>query len=109
MKNRLFEIRPSSVLDTAYAVSSIGVSLRNLQQDLNASQKAVTSPKVPAEQMLLSKADGILIADSLQIPELAPEVERAVWQVEREIKAQNELEDEKSKLESAKEDKEKSR
>ena len=81
----------------------------SLQQDLNASQQAITPPKVPAEQMLLSKADGILIADSLQIPELAPEVERAVWQVEREIKAQNKLDDEKSKLKPAKEDDKKSR
>ena len=107
MKNRLFEKRPSSVLDTAYAISSIGVSLRNLQQDLNASPQAITPAKVPAEQMLLSKADGILIADSLQIPELAPEVERAVWQIEREIKAQDKSDDEKPKLESMKEDDEK--
>ena len=90
-------------------MSSIGVSLSNLQQDLNASQQAVTLPREPAEQMLLSKADGILIADSLQIPELAPEVERAVWQIEREVKAQHESDDENSKPKLVEEDNEKGR
>lgn len=83
--------------------------MKNLQQDLKASQQADAQLKIPAEQMLLSEADGILIADSLKIPELAPEVERAVWQVEREIKARKELDDDKSKLKSVKQDKERSR
>ena len=54
--------------------------------------------------MLLSQADGIVIAECLQIPELASEVERAVWQVENEIKARKELEDEKSRLKSVEKD-----
>ena len=83
--------------------------MKNLQQDLNASRQADAQLKMPAEKMLLSEADGILIADSLKIPELAPEVERAVWQVEREIKARKELDDDKSKLKSVKQDKERSR
>ena len=41
------------------------------------------------ERMLLSKGDSILIADCLDIPELAPEVERAVWQIEKSIEAES--------------------
>ncbi|KAL8786964.1 MAG: hypothetical protein Q9195_007976 [Heterodermia aff. obscurata] len=109
VKNNLFETRPSSALDTAYAESSIGVSLGNLQQDLNDSQQADSTLKMPAEQMLLSEADGILIADSLQIPELAPEVERAVWQIEREIKIQKGHDEKMSKLDSLEQDKKRNR
>ena len=103
MKNSLFETRPSSLLDKAYAISSIGSSWRSFQQDLSASKQAIIQPTAPTEQLLLSQADGIMIADCLQIPEIAVEVERAVWQIEKEIKAQNELDDEKSKLRSAEE------
>ena len=91
------------MLDKAYATSSIGSSWRSFQQDLSASNPATIQPTVSTEQLLLSQADGILIADCLQIPELAVEVERAVWQIEKEIKAQNELDDEKLKLRSAEE------
>ena len=52
--------------------------------------------------MLLSKSDGIVIADCLDIPELAPEIERAVWQIERSIKARV-LTDEEKTLKSNKE------
>ena len=105
MKNKLFESCPSTVLDTAYAVNTIGASVAKLEQDLkgfsmerHGSQQAKAQPLEPPEQMLLSKADGILIADCLQVPEIAPEVERAVWQIEREIRArEGEAEDGRSK------------
>ena len=99
-------MQPSSALDTAYAVSSMGVSVTKLEQEFkdlkalrSSLQVANTQRDVPAERMLLSKSDGILIADCLNIPELAPEVERAVWQVEKSIKARIEHKDEKGGLE----------
>lgn len=109
VKNKLFEKSPSSVLDTAYAVNSIGVSLGRIQQDVKhlsapgqGLQQAESQSHEPAEEMLLSKADGIFIADCLNIPELAPEIERAVWQVERAIKARRKAHNKNTELESAK-------
>ena len=53
------------------------------------------------ERMLLSKASGQLFAGHIDVPELAIEIERAVWQVERALKAQNELSEEKAELDAA--------
>lgn len=51
--------------------------------------------------MLLSQSDATLIAKCLDVPEIGPEVERAVWQVEKYIKAGKELLEEKTELEKA--------
>ena len=37
--------------------------------------------------MVLESKDGARIANVLEVPELAPEIERAVWQVEESLKA----------------------
>lgn len=107
-KNQLFELKPSSVLDTAYEVQKIGVSLTEVEkeiQGLRDRRAKATSPDdvlpQPPERMLLSRSDGPLISKCLDIPEIGPEVERAVWQVERSIKAETELAEEKSRLEKA--------
>lgn len=51
--------------------------------------------------MLLHKSDGKRIAEALGIPELDVELDRAVWQVEKALKAEKELRDEKKDLERA--------
>lgn len=98
------ELAPSSILDTAYAVQKISVSLTNVEkemQGLRDREAKATSPggasSQPSEQMLLSGSDGTLISKCLDIPEIGPEVERAVWQVERSIKANEELAEELEK------------
>lgn len=53
------------------------------------------------EKLLLSKTSGKLIADCADIPELAIEIERAVWQVERSMKAKQELREEKEEMDAA--------
>lgn len=53
------------------------------------------------ERMLLSKSSGQLFADYLDVPQLAAELERAVWQVEKALKNKQELEDEKAELDAA--------
>lgn len=110
VNNNFFILQPSSVLDTAYAVSSMGLSVTKLEKEFKAlktaqegSQSTSIQPQESAEHMLLSQGDSIFIADCLNIPELAPEVERAVWQVERSIEARAQLRDENEKLEAKKE------
>lgn len=56
------------------------------------------------ERILLSKRDGKLIAGILEVPELEAELARAVWQVERSLRAEEELKEEKGEIESATKD-----
>lgn len=80
--------------------------LRDLDVEYdNISSKSSTEPTTPPqkteEELLLSRSSGALIADCLKVPELAVEIQRAVWQVERSLKAKRELQEEKAELESA--------
>ena len=45
------------------------------------------------EHMILSQPSAALIAAQLEIPEIQMEIERAVWQVERNINAKQNLQD----------------
>ena len=58
-------------------------------------------PRNSEETLLLSQSSGQLIADYVEIPELAAEIQRAVWQVERSLEAQRDLHEEKNDLDSA--------
>jgi hypothetical protein len=55
---------------------------------------------LPAESMILHKSDGKRISETLDIPELFIELDRAVWQVEKSLQSQKELKEEKSDLDS---------
>lgn len=110
LDNELLDLAPSSAsctLDTAYAVARVGLSLRDIDETVKAMEERRTvQPRFASkkqqlpEQMLLLKGDGALIAKCLEIPELGAEVERAVWQVQRSIKAQAEFKEEKAELDS---------
>lgn len=54
--------------------------------------------------MVLHKSDGKRISEALGIPELDLELDRAVWQVEKALKAEMELKDEKKNLDQASSD-----
>lgn len=49
----------------------------------------------------MGTTDGHRIAEALNIPELYIELDRAIWQVERVLQAERELQEEKSELDSA--------
>jgi hypothetical protein len=51
--------------------------------------------------MVLHKSNGSRIAEALKIPELDIELDRAVWQVEKALKAEKELKEEKKDLDPA--------
>ena len=80
------------VLDLATEVKSIGHESK---------VKPKSIPDRPEEKMLLGQSSGAVIANYLEIPELAVEVQRAVWQVERSLKAKQALQEEKAEMESA--------
>ena len=88
---------PSSTLDAAYAVERVGVSIKAIEKELDGLRqrpqpsKPTTETEQTPEQMLLLPRDGDFIARSVGIPELGPEVERAVKQVEKSIEARKQL------------------
>ena len=79
-------------------------SIKELDMEMDgirsgSSIKAPTDEK--EERLLLSKPSGQLFAEYLDVPELAVEVERAIWQVDKQLKAQQERGEEKAKLDAA--------
>ena len=60
-----------------------------------------SSSPLQEERMILHKTDGKRIAAALDVPELDVELDRAVWQVEKALKAEKELKEEKVKLDKA--------
>ena len=98
---------PSKLLDTAYSTTHIPTSVTESKKDLEGDKLSVddrinsAESNGPAESMLLSKSSGKSIAESLGIPELAVEVERAVAQVERSVKVEGLAAQEKGRPEAA--------
>lgn len=51
--------------------------------------------QLPHEVMLLQEGDSTLIANALEMPELHAEIERAIWQVQNDIRAKQKAKEEK--------------
>lgn len=84
-------------------------SIKQLDKELKQiSQTSLISQEAgePEEQMLMSASSGAVIAGQLRIPEIQMEIDRAVWQVDRAITAQQERTgaDEKEEKTASKQD-----
>jgi hypothetical protein len=95
LENRLISTKPSKVLDELYSSGKGPFDAGSISGSANSSNSA------PEEKMLLHKSDGKRISEALGIPELNIELGRAVWQVEKALKAERGLKDEKKNLDSA--------
>ena len=99
LEKNLIKAAPSKILDDLYSDGNRPFHASN--GDLS---KDVGSVKHQAkEQMILHKSDGKLIAAALNLPDVEIELDRAVWQVEQAIKADELLEEEAAKLRSVNE------
>ena len=88
----------------AYMETAMDMSIKELDEEMDSIRSGSTVKSTPdenEEKMLLSKSSGQLIAGYVEVPELAAEVERAVWQVEKALKAQRERQEEKAELDAA--------
>ena len=94
MQNNLAKLQASSILRTIYKEANLDAASQQPQEDSQYSSSSKFEKHTP-EHMLLSKSSGRIIAKRLEIPAVEVEIERAVWQVERAIKAQRELREEK--------------
>ena len=103
LENKFIELYPSEVLQMAYLEAALDMTMGELDKKIGSTRSGSSIDTVPdnQERMLLSKSSGQLLARNLDVPELAIEVERAVWQVEKALKAQNELREEKAELDAA--------
>ena len=104
LENKLIELYPSEVLRMAYIEAEMDMAMGELDKEMGSIRPGSIINSVPDNQketMLLSKYSGQLFAGHLDVPELAIEVERAVWQVEKALKSQNELSEEKAELDAA--------
>ena len=104
MNKDLVKIAPSKLLHIAYTEAMMDIRMRELNvgvESVGSHARQDHNPREVEERLLLSHGSGQLIADYVEIPELAAEIQRAVWQVERSLKAQQDLREEKIDLESA--------
>jgi len=97
LNKQLITKQPSKILDQVYARQMFPKS----KSSSRTKPKSVSSKSSNIERMLLQESDGSRIASLLHIPELQLELERAVWQVERDLQAKKDLRDEKERLDSA--------
>ena len=91
LEKDLAKLTPSSILRSAYTKATSDAPLRQLQDDvqkMNEQSQDAETGEPPPERMLLSKTSGKIIADQLEVPALEVEMERAIWQVERGMKTE---------------------
>ena len=104
MNKDLVKISPSKSLYTAYTEAIMDMKMQELKmgvENVGSRARQDHTPREPQEKLLLSQSSGQLIANYVKIPELATEIQRAVWQVERSLQAQRALQEEKSGLDLA--------
>ncbi|KAF2762206.1 hypothetical protein EJ05DRAFT_507778 [Pseudovirgaria hyperparasitica] len=110
LEKTLFSKTPSSDLDQVYT-AGLMYPTRQISRDSpypTAEQITSVSELVQKQTnndaedvMVLQKWNGKLIAERFKLPEMEVEIERAVEQVEKDIKSQQELKQEKQEIEVA--------
>jgi hypothetical protein len=109
-KNNLIKHNPSPVLDELYA-AGLMYPTRNISRKspIPTSEQCKAVANLIQKQtndgqedvMLLQIWNGKLLAESFKLPQMQIEIERAVEQVEKNIKAKEELVEEKQEIEKA--------
>lgn len=89
LEKKLITANPSKILDDLYSTG---------KQSFDAGSGSSSDSEQLEEKMLLHKSNGKRIAEALGIPELDVELDRAVWQVEKALKAEKELKEEKKEM-----------
>lgn len=60
--------------------------------------KPGVEPAMEAERMLLTQSSGRVVADVVEVPELVEHIQRAVKQVEKALRGEKDLQEEKQEL-----------
>lgn len=96
----LISVKPSSTLETLYSTgaSSKPLNSKALAEEKDPSRDTTTEPE---EEMVLTPDSAGVIAKALEVPELEAELDRAIWQVEKSIKDNEEKLEAKHKADDA--------
>ncbi|TGO13809.1 hypothetical protein BTUL_0063g00410 [Botrytis tulipae] len=100
LKENLIAPKPSKILDELYLRNRIPSPDSKGAADTLSSNSKVSD----VETMLLHASDGKEIAKALDIPELQMELDRAVWQVEKDLEDKRKMREKKDQLALAKEE-----
>jgi len=106
LDSKLVTPKPSAVLDTLYSAGVMqavrdNTLIRTKGSTIKSSSSINKGNGGGEEVVLLQPWNAKLMAKALEIPELEVELERAIWQVEKSLKAQNDLQEEKTDLDAA--------
>lgn len=105
LDRNLLAPQPSRILEQIYSRGRPQFGEKAVPKVVqNTSQPGILNGQnMPAEgeEMILQKEDAKQISEALEVPELEVELGRAVWQVQRIIKAQEALIEEKKELDKA--------
>ena len=102
LQNDLTELQTSSVMKYAYVLATIEASIQQLKKAIERQRNGAPDEVEPGggeEQIILSKQSGKIIAETLDVPALEVEIERAIWQVKRAVKSKRETQSSEAKLE----------
>lgn len=99
LDKKLLVPKPSPILDQLYATGKYAFNSSTCK--VSEVSKWI---KLPEETMVLHESDGKRISETLEIPELYVELDRAVVQVEEALKKKKEAENEKTKALAAQSD-----
>ena len=92
LDKKLITPQPSKILDELYTSRKRPFDTGSVTSTTSHDSTAGT------DAMVLHKSDGKRIAQALEMPQLDIELDRAVWQVEKALMAENELKQEKANL-----------
>ncbi|KAL8777942.1 MAG: hypothetical protein Q9194_002273 [Teloschistes cf. exilis] len=101
---QLVHLTRSSSLDLAYALGRMDASMKTLDLEVkdavegDPNSKPGVEPAMEAERMLLTQSSGRVIADVVEVPELVEHIQRAVKQVEKALRGEKGLQEEKQEL-----------
>ncbi|KAL8655076.1 MAG: hypothetical protein Q9226_003182 [Calogaya cf. arnoldii] len=104
LDNRLLKLTKSPNLELAYEAGGLDVSLKELDRDVEKMREeppeniSKSDVEKNMERMLLTQSNGRLISEIVDVPELEEQVQRAVKQVEKAIRAEREFREEKRDL-----------
>jgi hypothetical protein len=90
VNKQLITRKPSTILDELYSKGN-----QPFQSNITGKEPGTE----PAEKMVLHKSNCKPIATALGVPELETELDRAIWQVEKVLHAEQELLEQKKDLE----------
>ena len=94
LDKKLIKAKSSKILDELYASGKRPFDTVSSSSGSDAEESRIGT-------MVLHKSDGKRIAEALEMSELDVELDRAVWQVEKALKAEQELKQEMADLKEA--------